>query len=260
MFKIKDKNIAYVLAVVFLLILLSVLIPTIRKPALDVLKYPLKLLTLLKRELGGIIFYHHNLVQNERFKKEIDLLRQRLNAADEFYLENARLKNLLRFKQETPYKAIASRVIGRSLDSWSSAVIIDKGRYHGIRHGMAVISYLGLVGRIVEASEYTSKVMLINDPNIGVSAMVKRSRQEGLVSGTLGSSLVMRYLPKDCDIQISDLIITSGMTVTYPKGLLIGKVVDVGDEFSGLSRYAVVKPTVDLTNIEEVLVIVQLAQ
>jgi rod shape-determining protein MreC len=99
--------------------------------------------------------------------------------------------------------------------------------------------------------------MLINDPNFGVSAIVQRSRQEGLISGTLGGSLIMKYLPKDADIQISDVIITSGLTPIYPKGLLIGKVLTLGEELSGLTRYAIIKPAVNLSNIEEVLIIIQ---
>jgi rod shape-determining protein MreC len=86
---------------------------------------------------------------------------------------------------------------------------------------------------------------------------VQRSRQEGLVTGTLGGNLIMRYLPEEPDIQVSDTIITSGLNGFYPKGLLIGTVIDVGKEFSGLSHYALVKPEAKLSNIEEVLIIIQ---
>ncbi len=257
MLKLKNKKIIYAAIFISSLALTFSFSPALRTPVLDTLKHPLNILALVKRELGGIIFYHRNLIQSVTLKNEIDLLRQRLNSAEEANIENTRLKELLRIKQEFPYKVIAARVIARSSDSWSSAIIIDKGRYHGIKRGMPAISYLGLAGRVVEAADYASKILLINDPNIGVSALVKRSRQEGLVSGTLGSSLIMKYLPRESDIQVSDIIITSGLTETYPKGLLIGRVVDIGDEFSGLSRYAVIKPAVDLSNIEEVLVIVQ---
>jgi rod shape-determining protein MreC len=216
----------------------------------------LSLLTLIRREVGGIIFYHRNLTQNESLKKEIDLLTQKLNAANEVELENKRLKETLSFKQKSSYKLIAARVIGRTPDNWSSVIIIDKGRYNGIKRGFVAITYLGLVGRVIETTESTSKIMLINDPDMGISSEVQRSRQEGLVSGTIGSFLVMRYLPQDCDVQISDVVITSGLTETYPKGLLIGKVVGIADEFSGLSRYAIIKPAVNLSNIEEVLIII----
>ncbi|MDD5596088.1 MAG: rod shape-determining protein MreC, partial [Candidatus Omnitrophica bacterium] len=132
----------------------------------------------------------------------------------------------------------------------------NKGSNSWIKRGFVVMSYIGLLGRVVETSQYSSKVMLLNDPSLSVSAIDQRSRQEGLVCGTLESSLVMRYLPKDADIAVSDVIITSGLTNIYPKGLIIGTVVEIGEEFSGLSRYASIKPAVNLSSIEEVLIII----
>jgi len=254
--KFKKKSLISAAIVISLIVLLSSLIPALRVPAFNILKYPLGLLTLIQREVGGIIFYHRNMIQNERLSKEMDLLRQKLNAAGETYLENQRLKSVLSFKQNSPYKVITAKVIGHSADNWSSVVIIDKGSYNGIRRGFAAISYLGLIGRVIETTDFTSRIMLINDPNCGVSAIVQRSRQDGLVSGTLGRSLIMKYLPKESDINVSDTIITSGLTDTYPKGLLIGTVVNIGEEFSGLSRYAIVKPAVNLLALEEVLIII----
>lgn len=256
MFNFKKKSLVYYVFLLLLLLFICVLIPSLRRPLLGVLEYPLKLATLIKREFAGIIFYHRNLIQNERLKKERDLLRQKVNALNESALENARLKNILYFKQKSSYKVIAAGVIGRCADNWSSVIIIDKGSFNGIREGMSVITYLGLAGRVIETTESTGKIMLINDPDFGVSAIVQRSRQEGLISGTLGNFLIMRYLPRDSDVKVSDIVVTSGLTEKYIKGLLIGTVVEVGDELSGLSRYCLVKPAVNLTNIEEVLIIV----
>jgi rod shape-determining protein MreC len=256
-FKIKNKFLVYITASVFFLFLFSCLIPVIRPSASGTLRQPLKLLALLRREIGGIIFYHRNLIQKERLKNENGLLRQKIISLNEIYLENGRLKKALSLKQDSPYKVIASRVIGRSADSWVSAIIIDKGSSHGIKRGMPVITYSGLLGCISETAKFTSKVLLISDPGFAVSGIVQRSRQEGLIAGTLGAHLIMRYLPEEPDIQVSDTIITSGLNSLYPKGLLIGTVIDIGKEFSGLSRYALVKPAANLSNIEEVLIIIQ---
>jgi len=255
-FKVKKKTLIFIAIPCFLILCLSLLTPALRKPFLDTLTAPQNILTLIRREFSGIIFYHRNFIQNERLKQKLDLLNNRLSAQTDIYLENSRLKELLSFKQKSPYKLIAARVIGRSPDSWSSSIIIDKGNYNGLRRGQVVITYLGLAGRVIDSTEFTSKVLLINDPNLSVSAIVQRSRQEGLVSGTLGTYLIMRYLTEDSDIRIGDAVITSGLNQTYPKGLLIGTVVDIGREFSGLSRYAIIKPGVGLSNIEEVLIII----
>lgn len=257
MFKFNKKSIIYTAVCAAILFLLSSLTPALRTPVFGILKYPLGLFTLIGHEAEGLIFFHRNLVQNERLKKEIDLLKQKLYVTNEVYLENERLKSLLAFKQKAPFKAVAAKVIGRSADNWSSIAIIDKGSYHGIKRGLVVITYLGLVGRVIETDNSTSKIMLINDPSLGVSAIVQRSRQEGLVAGTLGRSLIMKYLPKDADIQLNDLVVTSGLTKAYPKGLAIGTVVSIGEEFSGLSRYCQVRPAVNLSSIEEVLIIIQ---
>lgn len=256
MFKIKKKILIFFVAPTFSLLFICFLIPHLRVPFLDILRLPLNLLTLIQREFNAIILYRHNFTQSKRLKKEIDLLRNKLNTLNEIYLENVRLKNLLSFKQKSPYKLVVARVIARSPDSWSSNIIIDKGSQNGIKPGMVAITYLGLAGRVIETQKSTSKILLINDPNLSVSSIVQRSRQEGLVSGTLGAHLIMKYLPRDSDIRIQDKIVSSGLNGTYPKGLLIGTVVDISTEFSGLSLYAIIKPAVNLSEIEEVLIIV----
>lgn len=253
------KNKKLIFFAVFAACLLSILstIPAVRPSFLGALNYPLAIVASLRRQMSAIIFYHRNFIQNESLKKEIDALKSKLNSLENIYLENARLANLISFKRQSPYQTIAARVIGRSADSWSSNIIIDKGKRQGIKKQMAVVTDLGLVGRVIEAQESVSRVLLICDPNLGVSCLVQRSRQEGLVSGTLGTNLIMRYLPKQADIKLNDVIITSGLNGTYPKAVLIGTVTAIGREFSGLSSYAIIKPAVNLSSIEEVLVIIQ---
>ncbi len=255
MFNLKKKNLIPFLAVISFLIFLAFSVIKLNAPLLDVSKYPLSIITSLRSELGGILFYRRNLVENERLKRESGLLKQRLNALNEIYAENARLKNALYFKQKSALKFISARVIGRSADNWSSGLIIDKGSVQGIAKGQAVVTYLGLIGRVAETTDSTAKIMLLSDANLGVSSLIQRSRQEGLVCGTLGPNLIMKYLPENADVKLQDTVVSSGLNSAYPKGLLIGEVVDIGREFSGLSLYAVIKPAVRLSDIEEVLVI-----
>lgn len=257
MFNLKKKSLINFIAFTLLLLFICSLIPSVRHPVLGILRNPLSLLTLISREIRGVVFYHRNFVENERLVKQADLLKQKLNTLQEISLENERLKDLLHFKQGSSFKVIPAQVIGRSADNWSSVIITNKGSFSGIKPGMAVMTYLGLAGRVIETQASTSKVMLVNDPDFGVSALVQRSRHEGLVSGTLGNFLIMRYLTKDSDIKAADTIVTSGLSPKFPKGLNIGTVVDVGDEFSGLGRYCLIKPSVNLSGIEEVLIIIQ---
>jgi len=255
-FKLSRKTIINFVFIACAVVLISIFSPFLKNSAQKTFNPHLSLISLLKRECAGIIFYHRNMVELARLKNEAENLRRNLFDLREVGQENIRLKNLLGFKQKSPLRLIPARVIARSPDSWSSSVIIDKGRYNGVRPGMVAINNLGLVGRVMESSENNSKILLINDPSQGISSIVQRSRQEGLVSGSLGANLIMRYLPPEAQISPGDIIITSELSQVYPKGLLVGKVINIGKELSGLSRYAVVKPAVELSTIEEVFVIV----
>ena len=252
----KKQYLALVIVCVFLLTISS-LTPSFRIPLVNIFTLPFTVFTSLGTEVNALVSYHSNYIENERLKKEVGFLQRKGRAVEELSLENNRLKALLSIKQEFPFKVVAAKVIGRDPSNWSSALIINKGSAHGIKRGLVVTGYEGLAGRVLEVSASLSKVMLINDPHIGVSAIVQRSRQEGLVSGSLGGFLTMKYLPKESDISQGDVVITSGLTENYPKGILIGTVVEVGDEFLGLNRYAVIKPAVNLSAIEEVLVYIQ---
>lgn len=185
------------------------------------------------------------------------MLRRRRFEAEELYLENIRLRQLLDFKEKSVYPLTAAGVIGYEPSNLSSVITIDKGKRQGVVQGCAVITNDGLVGRVVESGDSTSKALLINDINSGVAALLQRSRQKGLVSGTLGGELILRYLPPGADVKVSDLVITSGLSGLYPKGILIGEVSEVREEEGRPEIFAVVRPGANLTNLEEVLVAVE---
>jgi len=255
-FKISKQNLKYLLAAFIFIIAVPYLISLFSAPVQKTTKIPISLLCLLQREARGFFFYHRNYLENERLRNENYLLRGKFAEFKELYQENARLKSLLSFKQKSPFKLIAARVIARAPDNWSSSLLVDKGRYQGVKKGMVAINYQGLVGKVTEAGDSASKIVLINDPALGISGIIQRTRQEGLVNGTLGGSLIMRYLPEDADVSVGDTVVTSELSQSYPKGLVIGKVTGLGKEFSGLNRYAVIKPAAELSNIEELLVVV----
>ena len=257
MLNLKNKNLIFNLLTGLLILFIAGSVSFLKNSFLDLSKIPSIALNSVRREFSGIIFYHRNYVRNELLENERAYLRQKINSLNEIYLENLRLKKLLSYKQESPFKVISAKVIARSPDNWSSMVIIDKGSSNGIMRGQAVINNLGLIGRVMETTAFVSKVMLISDPNLNVSAIVQRSRQEGLIIGTLGTQLIMKYLPEDADIKAQDKIITSGMNQNYPKGISIGSVVEVAHEFSSLGCYAIIKPAANLSFVEEIFVIVQ---
>ncbi|MCM8762995.1 MAG: rod shape-determining protein MreC [Candidatus Omnitrophica bacterium] len=250
------KNKIVISFIIFICIFaFSFLIPSLRSGALAILKLPLKIFTLMAREINAAIFYHRNYVENIRLRKDNDILMAKLNMLNELYLENIRLKEMLGFKQGFIYKLLGARVIGHDPTDWSSVIIIDKGKDSGIKENQLVVTHLGLAGKIIEVGYNTSKVMLINDPHINIPVIIQRSRQDGLVTGTLQDNLVMKYLAYDADINIGDTVVTSGLDDVYPKGLLVGKVRSLSRDATGLSRYAIIEPAVKVSRLEEVLVV-----
>lgn len=171
--------------------------------------------------------------------------------------ENAQLKKLLLFKEQSPWTTVAARVIARDTSNWSRGIVIDQGSNQGIEAGSIVIQEAGLVGRVIEVSRSSSRIALINDSNSAVSAWIQRSREEGLITGTLLGSLSLRYLDAHSDVLLEDVVVTSGSTKNYPASIPIGKVSAIKEGPQGLSKYCLVRPFVNLKDIEEVLVIIK---
>jgi rod shape-determining protein MreC len=235
----------------------AALIPPLRTPVLYVARAPLSLLMFSADQAHALVYFPLINYERRALQRDNDLLRRRLAEYAEIEQENGRLRALLEFKQQSDRRLAAAQVIGTSVDNWTSLVIINKGSSAGISRGDVAMSFKGLVGRVVQVTGSTAKVLLANDPRCAVSALCQRSRQEGLVTGTLSGTLLMKYLPKDADIVAGDTIVTSGLTELFPKGILIGTVSSVGEEFGGLSRYAVVTPAVEFRRLEEVLIILR---
>ena len=252
---VRKKRLILFFSIAALVIFAAILSSFLKSCLIDSLRWPLEFFSHLNREVQGIILFHQNLVENQQFKKEIGLIRRQIYEAEELYFENVRLRELLNFKEKSVYPLTAAGVIGHDPSNLSSIIIIDKGKQQGIDQGCAVITNHGLVGRVVQAGRQTSKVLLINDINSGVAALVQRSRQKGLVSGTLTRRVVLHYLLPDADVQVSDLVISSGLSGLYPKGILIGKVTKIQEEVSRGEIFAVIQPSANLTKLEEVLVV-----
>lgn len=195
--------------------------------------------------------------ENRILRDRVDLLTRMAEETQAIQDENARFRNLLDFQKTVPYTSIPSQVIGRDPSNWSNSLIIDKGLKQGIRKSMAVMSTRGLVGRIVEVGNYSSKVLLITDPNLKVGVLVNRNRQGGILVGRPGGRCKIIYISLDSDAKAGDKVITAGFGSVFPKGILVGEIERVGKEEGRLYKYAVVRPSQDLSKLEEVLCIIK---
>lgn len=189
--------------------------------------------------------------------QRVAFLAQEVTRLKEASIENERLRGLLKFTNETPYKVIPARVIARDPTNWYSTIVIDKGSNHNINKGMPLIAPSGLVGRIVDVGPTFCRGRLIVDPNSRVGAMVQRSREDGVVEGSLKGLCRMKYISIDADLREGDIVISSGMGGIFPKGLIIGRIKKIKTEPDGLHLYAWIEPIVNFSKLEEVLCVVQ---
>ncbi len=170
-----------------------------------------------------------------------------------------RLEALLDLQSTYDLQSTAARIVGESSDAWSRTVTIDKGSSDGLAINMPVCNSAGVIGQIIEVSSSTSTVRLITDENSGVSAMVQSTRAQGILQGQADGSLRLEYVSVEADVQEGDIIVTSGIGGTYPKGLLLGTVSSVTRPDNATYYTIVVTPaTSDTETNEEVLVITSL--
>jgi len=216
---------------------------------------PMRLILFPFKEFKKILLYHNTYDKYQQLQEDYDQLRSEFIVQEEALKENQRLKGLLDFKSKVNIPTIAANVIGRDPANWNAVLYIDKGKWHGVKVGMPVVTPGGIVGRVLATGAQISKIMLISDPNFSVGAVNERSRESGVVSGTLKSVCRMRYLGEQADIQVGDKVITSKLSSFFPEGMLIGEVVDVFKSPSSPMLECLIQPAVSLSQIEEVLIL-----
>ena len=216
-------------------------------------------ITFLKRSVAEIQYLHK---QNRQLREEVELLRAQNLTASEYASENQRLRALLGYKQVAiQFDLVAAGVIGRESVTWSSVITINRGTLDGVANNMAVVTEMGLVGHVLEASANTSKVQLILDPRSSVGTLVQRadSRVAGIVEGSMNDPNHPRMvnIPKDANVQVEDAVVTSGFGGVYPKGIVVGKIKEIHNDEGGLLKYGVIETSVNFEKLEDVAVIVK---
>ena len=199
--------------------------------------------------------------ENIQLRAEVEKLRAENLNASEALSENQRLRALLGYKQNaTQFDLVAASIIGRDSVTWSSVVMINRGTLDGVANNMAVVTEMGLVGHVVEAGLNTSKVQLILDPRSSVGTLIQRpeSRVAGIVEGDINNPNApkMVNIPKDADVKVDDMIVTSGFGGVYPKGIVVGKIKEIRNDEGGLLKHGIVATTVNFEKLEDVAVIV----
>ena len=165
-----------------------------------------------------------------------------------------RLQALLSFKEEFISKTLPAQVIGSTGSELSRGVYIDKGSADGLEHDMPVITADGIVGKVLQVFKHTSLVLLLNDQTSGVGAILEKSRVQGVAKGTATGEAFVTARRATSRSSRGEKVLTAGGDRVFPKGLPLGVVTRVspGQEVFLNIR---VKPAVNLSRLEEVLVI-----
>jgi rod shape-determining protein MreC len=193
-------------------------------------------------------------MQNDQLQKRMEQLALREDSLRQMEVENARLRQLLSLKETVPLETVAARVVGRVPDYLANIVYIDRGAEDGVQANAPVLAATAVVGRTILVSRFNSQVQLISNGNASLGAMIERTRSPGVLSGSGQALLSLDYINNSEQVELDDVVVTSGLDGLFPKGLRIGRVVN-SQRGKSAFRVIQVEPFADLLRLEEVLVL-----
>lgn len=192
--------------------------------------------------------------ENEALRQQLQDLQIRLQQERALAQRTEDLRQLLELRQRAELETTAAEIIAGGASPEFRSVTIDKGTRDRLQADMAVLSPSGVVGRVILPSLRASTVQLLIDRNAAAGAILERTRAQGVVVGVGGDELRMDYVPGTADVRAGDLVITSGIDGIYPKGFVIGTV-EAAERGPGTYHEIRVRPSVDFSRLEEVLVV-----
>lgn len=212
---------------------------------------------------AGVTNYFKSITELRSAQSENDMLKQRVQelevevkAKQDLATENERLRGLLGLKEQSTYKVLTARIIGRDPSIWFDSAIIDRGSMDGVKLNMPVVTNGGLVGRVTAVGPLTSQVDLITRDKSGLGAVIGEigvSNALGVVSGTSKNNVVeMRYVAGSTEVQVGQEVFTTGQDGIYPAGLKVGDIVDVVSGSATTPHQIFIRPSARLGSMQEV--------
>lgn len=194
--------------------------------------------------------------ENSQLKQRIQELEVELKGKEDLTSENRRLIALLDLKEHSKYKVLTARIIGRDPSVWFDSSIINRGSLDGVKLNMPVVTNGGLVGRVTAVSPLTALVDLITRDKSGLGAVIgeiSHSNALGVVSGSSKRDVLeMRYVPGGVEVQVGQMVYTTGQDGIYPAGLKVGEIVAVTPGSATTPHQIMIKPAAGLDSMKEV--------
>lgn len=232
------------------------------RSALSMVVYPLRLVadTLfveVPRDAATWLSTRRSLIREaEALRRQLLVLGSRLERLQEIEGENRRLRELLESSVRIEDRVLVAGVLGMDTGSVSRRLVLDKGTRHGIRPGQSVIDAKGVVGQVDRVGPLSSTAVLITDTSHALPVMLARNGLRSIaVGGGSAGDLALAYLPRDADVEVGDLLVSSGLGGRFPAGYPAATVVKVETDREG--RYADVRlrPLANLRRAREVLMV-----
>jgi rod shape-determining protein MreC len=195
--------------------------------------------------------------ENQALQTEIVRLSEENLQLREALVASGRLQRIAEMRERYEIPMLPAELVGVDASPWFRSVLVDRGRDRGVRSGMPVISANGLVGLVTATSSRSAKAMLVLDRQTAIDGVIQRSRSRGTVRGRGSDELEFEFVARGSDVQLNDLVITSGLGGVYPKGLFIGTVSEVSDPGAQLLQTATIRPAVDFGRLEQVFVMLR---
>ncbi len=194
--------------------------------------------------------------ENDILKQRVQELEVELQQKEELAAENTRLKGFLQLKEQSKYKVLTARIIGRDPSVWFDSSIVNRGSLDGVTVNMPVVTDGGLVGRVTAVSPLTSQVDLITRDKSGLGAVIGQigeSNALGVVNGTSKKDLLeMKYVPGNIDVQAGQSVFTTGQDGIFPPGLKVGEIVSVAQGSATTPHQILIRPAARLSSMQEV--------
>ncbi len=195
-------------------------------PIMDVVSRPVSAVNAVVRDIREVVDLRTELA---RVKEENERLLQWQTVARRLEAENSGFRSLLTAKTETSSFLIAARVVADAGGPFVRTVLLNAGRRDGVSKGQAVVNADGMVGRVAEVGERSTRILLLSDLNSRVPVVNERSGQRGVLAGDNSEWPLLVFLPNQAQVQPGDPIVTSGHGGLLPPGLPIGIVASIGE-------------------------------
>lgn len=197
--------------------------------------------------------------ENDALKQRVQELEVEVQKKEELTKENERLKTLLELKTESKYKILPAQIIGRDPSLWFDSAIINRGSLDGVKLNMPIVNNGGLIGRVIAVSPITAQINLVTKDKSGLGGVIGElatSNAIGVVSGNGKKELLeMGYVPGTIQVQVGEMVYTSGQDGIYPAGLKLGEVAEVRSGSATVPQQIYIKPSAKLYAMQEVAVV-----